>query len=321
MTTRRFILVPAIVAAALGLLVACGGDENRGSSASTADIGQGLAPGEFEIDIVGRVRSVGPYSGDRVRLRYSPSTYGSSRERRDGTGGRERVVATNDEGPYSLMMRMDLQRGDEEPDRETGHVTIQLPPGARAGQTYPLETFARARHGEAFVQFGGYGQSLNIGGSGTISIAEIGERLSLQFEFSGGDEAEGNYRHIRGRAYQIPLTRNGEAHYQLLVDGQREDRVEFMRFRNDWSIQGPELSFDFPGDVARPGTFQLANRRGPGVVSVSLQNHRGLDFSGSIDVVQDGEIWSATFEFEGEGDVSIRGQGSFDHLQGRPAHR
>ncbi|TVQ34951.1 MAG: hypothetical protein EA370_09905 [Wenzhouxiangella sp.] len=306
----------------MGLLVACGGDGNSGTSASGIDIGQGLAPGEFEIDIVGRVRSIGPYTGDREFLLFTPSTYEESQVRRDGTGGRERVVATNDDGPYSLLMRMDLQRGDEEPDRETGNVVIQLPPGARAGQTYPLETLARARHGEAFLRFGGYGQRLNINGSGTVTIGEIGEQLSLQFEFSGGDEAEGNYRHIRGRAFQIPLTRRGEASYQLVINGQREDRVEHTRFRNDRNIRvAQELSFTFPGDVAQPGSYQLANRPSSGVVGLSLENFRGLDISGSIDVLQDGEIWSATFEFEGEGDVSIRGQGSFDHLQGREAHR
>lgn len=299
------------------MLIACGGEGSNSagaSSATAADIGQGLEPGQYEIDIVSRVRSVGPYSGDRESLRYGPSAYTQSRERRDGTGGRQRVDASNDDGPYSIMMRMDLQRGDEEPDRETGHVTIQLPPDAQAGQTYVLQSLALASHGEAYFQFGGYGQRLNMSGSGTIHVAEIGEHLSISFEFSGGDEAEDNYRHIRGRAYQIPLTRRGEAHYSMSIDGDEQALIEMARFRNAGSIMiGQDLSFNFHGEP-QPGSFSLARRSAPGVIGVHLVGNSDLDISGDLELSREGDIWSASFRFEGTGNRTISADGQFDHL-------
>jgi hypothetical protein len=309
-----------ILIAAVGLMTGCGNENSGSASTSASAIGQGLAPGQFELEVVGYVRSVGPYSGGGEAVSFTPSNYGRSRERQDGTGGRQHVSATNADGPYRVRMQIELQRRDEEPDSSS--VTIQLPPGARAGQTYPLETPHRARHGEAILAIMGYGQSLTFEGSGTVNVVELDEHVSLQFEFHGGSPEHDNERHAIGRVYQVPLTRRGESQYQLIVDGQREDRADATRFRNDWSIQvAQEMMFDFPGDVAQPGTYRLASRRSPGVVSLSLQNYRGLDISGTLEVRRDGDTWSATFEFEGQGDVNVRGQGGFDHLPARPGHQ
>ena len=316
MMTRPWLFMAVIC----GVLVGCGNGSPAGGSVTATDIGQGLAPGEFEIEIDGYIRSVGPYSGEDEAVRFRPYNYGRSRERRDGTGGRQHVTATNADGPYNIRMLVELQRRDEEPD--SGSVMIQLPPGARAGQTYPLETPVRARHGEAILAINGYGQPLTFNGSGTVSVAELGEHVSLQFEFHGGSPEQDNERHASGRVYQVPLTRRGESQYQLVVDGEPEDRVDSTRFRNDWSIMvAQEISLDFPGEVAQPGTYRLANRRGPGVVSLRLHNYpRELEISGTMELAQDGDTWSATFEFEGQGEVNVRGQGRFDHVTARQAH-
>jgi len=304
-----------ILAATFGVLAGCGGEGSPGKSASAAPIGQGLAPGEHAIEVVGPVvRSVGPYSGARDAVRFAPNTYGQSRERRDGTGGRQEVLATNDAGPYTIRMRMDLQREDQEPDRETAAVTIQLPPEARAGQTYRLENTAQARHGEAFLSIMGYGQSLPFGGSGTVSVAELGEHLSVQFEFRGGQPDEDNERHVIGRAYKIPLSRQGEAHYTLVVAGEATDRIQHTRFRNAGSIMvGPSMQFDL-GDERQPGRYRLANRPGAGAIGLQLFDHRGVDVGGEIDLERHGDTWSATFQFDAQGETSLRGEGGFDHV-------
>lgn len=304
-----------MMAIAVLALAGCGGDAaGSGASASVTQIGQGLSPGEYELEVVGAVRSVGPYSGDREALRFSPSNYGQSRERHDGTGGRELVVANNVDGPFSVRLRADLQRGDEEPDRETGAVVIQLPPGARAGQSYPLETGARARHGEAILALNAYGQPLNFGGSGTVSVAELGEQISLQFEFRGGSAEDDNERHIIGRAYRVPLTRQGEARYRLSVDGGTEERIELARFRNARSMMVAQaMQINFDGEPT-PGTYPIANRAAAGVVGLQLFEHRDAEISGEIELMREDDTWSARFRFQGEGDAVIRGEGGFDHV-------
>jgi len=233
------------------------------------------------------------------------------------------VVANNVDGPFIVRLRADLQRGDDEPDRELGAVAIQLPPGAAAGQTYALENSPIARHGEAYLILMGYGQPLRFGGSGTVSVAELGDHVSLQFEFRGGSAEEDNERHIIGRAYRIPLTLRGEARYELTVNGEREERADQMRFRNDRSIiVDQQMTFGFPGDVAQPGTYRVVSGR-PGAGEVSLNLHdlpRDLEISGNMDIRQDGETWSGSFEFEAQGEVSVQGRGSFDHVAAREAH-
>ena len=314
-----------IAVTAAFLLAGCGGEAaSSAGSVSTADIGQGLNPGEHELEIVGPVRTVGPYSGDREVVGFMPSNYGQSRERRDGTGGRELVTANNVDGPFAVRMRADLQRGDDEPDRELGAVTLQLPPGAAAGQTYPLENSARARHGEAFLVLMGYGQSLRFDGSGTVSVAELGDHVSLQFEFRGGSAEDDDQRHIIGRAYRVPLTLRGEARYELTINGQREERADQTRFRNDRSLMvAQEITFGFPDPVAQPGSYRVVSGRpGAGEVSLSLHEQpRNVEISGTLDIRRNGEIWSGSFEFEGQGEVSIQGRGSFDHVAAREAHR
>ncbi len=310
-----------MLAFVLLLIAGCGADGsgNAGAAGASADeIGQGLSLGDFELEMVGHVRTVGPYSGDREPAEFAPSNYGQTRERRDGTGGRELVVANNMDGPFSLRLRADLQRGDDEPDRELGAVFIQLPPGAEAGRTYPLETSPRARHGEAFVALMGYGQPLSFGGSGTVSVAELGDHLSLQFEFHGGNAEDDNERYIIGRAYRIPLSLRGEARYTLSINGTEEDHIEMTRFRNIRSIMvGQSMQINFDGEP-RPGVFALGNRAAGDVVGIDLFEHRSADFGGQIELNQDGDIWSATFEFEGSGETIIRGSGGFEHVRAFP---
>lgn len=320
MRVTRNVIV--IVLASLFVLAACGGNDSASpgvSGASAADIGEGLAPGDFEVEMVGHVRTTGPYTGDREPVSFHPNNYGRSRELSDGSGGRQHVTATNADGPYRLLMYVQLQLRDEDP--EPGSIMLQLPPDVRAGQTYAMATPQRARHGEAALAVNGDGRVLSFGGTGTVTVAELGDYATLQFEFHGGSAEHDNERHLVGRAYRIPVTPRGEAQYQLVIDGQAEDRVLPTRFRNDWSIHiGQELMFDFPGQVAQPGTYQVGNRRGPGVASVSIQDHRGVDYSGTIEIRQDGETWSGTFEFEGEGDFSVRSQGGFEYVQARRGH-
>ncbi len=308
------------------LFAACGNADSPDSSgssgspgASVAEIGDGLAPGEFEVDIHGHIRTVGPYTGDREPVNFHPNNYGRSRELADGRGGRQHVTATNADGPYRLHLYIQLQVGDDDP--EPGSIMLQLPPDVRAGQTYVMATPRLARHGEAVLAINGDGRVLGFGGTGTVTVAELDEHASLHFEFHGGSAEQNNERHLVGRAYRIPVTPRGEAQYELVIDGEAGERVLPTRFRNDWSIHvGQELMFDFPGQVAQPGTYQIGNRRGAGVASVSIQDHRGVDYSGSIEIRQDGDTWSGTFELQGEGDHSIRSRGGFEHVAARRGH-
>ena len=316
MGTSRMVIVAGIMV----LLAACSGEGNTGAGSSLSSISQGLSPGEFELEVDGYIRTQGVYAGGGEAAEFAPSNYGRSRERNDGSGGRQHVTATNADGPYRLRFNLDLQRRDEEPHDSS--VTIQLPPDARAGETYPLETALRARHGEAILAINGYGQVLRFDGGGTVSVAELGEHISLQFEFEGGTPGSDYHRQARGRAYQIPLSPRGETQLQLVVDGQSEEMALFSRFRNDRSLMAAQtLSFDFPGDVVQPGTYSLAGRGGPGVASLHLENlPRDLDINGTIDLEQDGDRWSGTFQFEAEGEVSVLGEGRFDYVTARPAH-
>lgn len=306
-----------LLTTALATLIGCGGADGGAGGASAAQIGQGLSPGDHEIEVVGYVRSIGPYSGSREAAVFAPNTYGATRERRDGTGGRQEVVATNDDGPYVIRMRADLQRNEQEPDRETASVAIHLPPEARAGQTYVLETPRRARHGEAFLAINGYGQVLPFGGSGTVTVAELGEHVSLQFEFRGGSAEHEDERHVIGRAYKIPLSRQGEARYTLSMDGQSEPYAQRTIFRNARSIMvGSAMQINFDGEIAQPGSYRLANRQAEGVIGLQLFDHRDVDISGHIELERQDDVWAASFEFEGtgEGETTISGRGGFDHV-------
>lgn len=297
----------------LVLLSGCGSADNGG--ASTEAIGQGLDSGEFELNVDGRITSVGPYSGDRTHLEFRPSTYQATRERNDGFGGRQRVRATNADGPYALMMRADLARGDDEPDRETGVFHIQLPPDARAGETYVMRGASHARHGEAVGELGGYGQTLMNTGTGEVTIAEIGEHLSLSFDFSVNEPDHERYLRVHGRAWRIPLTRQGETHYTFTDEEGTETHVDATVFRNPRSVMvGQRMSFDFAEDHPPAGEYRIGRRSGPGVVHLGIHGRGRMDLDGHLNLSHDDGVWSASFQFEGEG---VSGEGTIEHLRSR----
>lgn len=195
-----------VVAGIMALLAACGGEGNAGAGSSPGSIGQGLSPGEFELEVDGYIRTQGVYVGGGEAAEFAPSNYGRSRERNDGSGGRQQVTATNAEGPYRLRFNLDLQRRDEEPDDSS--VTIQLPPGARAGETYPLETALRARHGEAILAINGYGQVPGRCGSAGNILPGTTWRPRRGFTAPGESSPQSGYQwHHRAAAGPRSLVR------------------------------------------------------------------------------------------------------------------
>jgi hypothetical protein len=313
----------------LGALLMLGGCGNAGNGqdggtaarVSASDIGQGLQPGEFELNISGFVETTAPYEGDGPAARFQPWTYSTARERADGFGGREQVETWNATGPYRLWLHAGVRREGED---DMASVWIQLPPEARGGRTYTIRHSRLARQGEAYAGLQRRDmvwRDTSRALEGTVTVAEIGDDLTLSFDFHNGREDEQATR-VQGRAYRIPYMPRGEAFYTATADGEKHDiQARVLRQARDSSFDAfttgdapVHVGFDF--DVARPvpGTYTFGQRRAPGVVGLSIGGQRFDSVDGSLELSETDGYYTAVFELSTQGDHPMSAQGRFEYI-------
>jgi len=264
------------------------------------------------------VVSTGPYTGDGPAARFQPWTYSQARERADGYGGRERVDTWNASGPYRIWLHTAVSRDGA--DEEMSSTWIQLPPEARAGQTYVIRHSRRARHGEAYaglqrrdMAWRETSQSLE----GEVTLAEIGDLLSLSFHFNNGREDEQRVE-VQGRAYRIPFMPRGEAFYAYTREGETEQvAVQALRQAQDhrFEVLTELVSFSF-GPDPQPGTYQLAARRDwdNRLVGVSGGGVRMDAVDGSLELTERDGYLFIDFQFQTEGPTPVAAEGRFEWI-------
>lgn len=324
MTSRSMNQQSMLLAASLFLLAGCGNGGNggdgettsRSSGADAARMADGLEPGEFELDISGFVVSTGPYTGDGPAARFVPRTYTESRERSDGFGGRERVDTWNATGPYRLFLHSAVQRdgGDE----EMSTVWIQLPPEARAGETYTIRHSRMARQGEAFAGLQRRDMAWRDNSrmlEGAITIGEIGDHLTASFQFNNGrDDSE--RVDIQGRVYRTPYLPRGEAYYTFTHEGETEevaDRVQRQARDDRFYVMTDRVSFSF-GPDPQPGTYRLAPSRdwSNRLVGVHVAGVRMDAVDGSVELSEENGYFTMKFDFTTEGETPASAEGRFE---------
>jgi hypothetical protein len=209
------------------------------------------------------------------------------------------VETSNADGPYRLQLWQEIRRGDEDPG--TGRVWIQLPPNARAGQTYTLRDSRRGRDGEAYGGVVGayHAWSINRNLEGEIHIGEIGEFLTASFHLHNGAEPDAENRlDVTGRVNRIPFRPRTEAVYTLVHGGETTEGIRGT-IRQDRptnyliSVQRA-FSVEFDGPP-QPGTYALGTRRSSGVVSLHINDIRLDAVEGTLEVREDGDRFLMTF--------------------------
>ena len=199
-------------------LVACGNSSpSNSSSVSAADIGAGLSAGEYEIRFSGSLSDGGPWESERGPVSVFHNSYREQRARSDFPG-RQGVERSEGEGPYMLRIQRLISRDGQE--AQYGRVDIQLPPNARAGQSYPIRGRFYAEDGQAYAELvspghlresghTGWRENGNIGRpplTGELRIGEIGAVLTASFELQvANDSDHPRYAQVSGRVFQVPI--------------------------------------------------------------------------------------------------------------------
>jgi hypothetical protein len=314
----------------LSFLSSCGSSDisssgNAASRASMRDISKGLGDGEFEVALSGFIETTGTYQGDRPPSIFRANSIRSSRERKDGTGGRTAVMASNAEGPYRVSLRTQLKRGDGDP--ENGLFWIQLPAGAKAGQTYNLRDSLRSKDGEAYAGIigDGHGWTQSRGLEGKVHVAELGETISLYVDFHNNRPEDSGHR-IEGtvRANKLPFDERAEGTYTIKGSNIDESRTfgitSQSQIRNNrlTVLVGTGLYFEFHGAEPPVGTYQIGRRRSESVVSTSLSDLTYESLDGTLELAKDNGIYSAKFSFTTQGEDEVRVDGSFYNLKFTP---
>ena len=306
----------------MSLFACSGGDSpssSLGSRASLKDISNGLEPGEFEMDLSGFVQYVGRYIGDRPETRFVARTIRQSRERRDGSGGRTRVFATNAEGPYRISLRFEAQRQDEDPVETS--FWLQLPAGAKAGQTYPIVSSLRAKDGEAYGGFIGDGYAWRVNNiEGSVYIAELGDVASLYVELNNTVDKESDRRlDAKIRMNKIPFDITPEGTYKIKgkdLDEERTFRLTVQQKANRLTILvGRDLYLEFDGSSPEPGTYNIARRRSEDTVSASVSPFKYDNIGGEIVLKEEDGFYSAEYSIKTEGGEEVEVNGMFQHLE------
>jgi hypothetical protein len=324
MTLRSTFHLGILLVGSLMMLMGCGnGGNGEGITRSGgADIGRmtaGLEPGEFDLDITGFVVSTGPYTGDGPAARFEPRTYTASRERADGFGGRERVDTWNATGPYRIWLHSAVSRDGGEEEMAT--TWVQLPPDARAGQTYTIRHSRMARQGEAYAGL----QRRDMVWSetartleGEITVGEIGDYLTASFHFHNGREDDQRIE-ITGRVHRAPYLPRGEAFFTYTRDGETEevaDRLVRQAQDHRFEVWADLVGFSF-GPDPQPGTYQLAPRRDwdNRIVGVSGGGVRMDSVDGSVELTEQDGYFTMNFQFAAEGPTPVSAQGRFEWVR------
>ncbi len=208
-------------------LAACGngsaGSGSSGGSITAADIGAGLEAGGYEITFSGSLADGGAWESDRPPVSVFPNAYREQRARSDFPG-RQGVARGEGQGPYMLRIQRLISRDGGE--AQYGRVDLQLPPDARAGESYVIQGRFYAEDGQAYAELvspghwvGGAGGNMeehtgwrergNLGNppiTGTLDIGEIGQVLTASFELTVADDPE-HLRHavVSGRVFKVPI--------------------------------------------------------------------------------------------------------------------
>ena len=199
-------------------LAGCGnGSAGAGGSVSAEEIGAGLDAGGYEISFSGTLADGGPWESERPPVSVVPNSYREQRPRSDFPG-RQGVARSEGQGPYMLRIQRLISRNGEE--AQYGRLDVQLPPNARAGETYSITGRFFAEDGQAYAELvspgalredghTGWRENGNIGNpplSGEIRIGEIDEVLTASFEMQVGEDADHpRYAQVSGRVFQVPI--------------------------------------------------------------------------------------------------------------------
>ncbi len=322
MNTRHTCIAVILTLSIPFMLGGCGDGSNGGYGGSTSrvsasDIGQGLEPGQFALDISGFVVSTGDYQGDVPAARFQPWNYGSSRERAEGYGGRQEVEVWNATGPYRIWLLTEVSRDGG--DTEDASAWVQLPPDAQAGRTYPIRSTRMARHGEAYGGLQRHDMVWRDGShslEGEVTIAEIGEHLTATFHFDNGREDEQHTR-VEARVYRVPFMPRGEAFYTFTRDGETTEfagRVNRHSQDHRLELMSEHVHLRFP-PRPEPGTYPLEPRRDDtrGVVSLSAGG-RFDTVDGTVEVSENAGYYTINFAFTTQGQDEVSAEGRFEWI-------
>lgn len=286
----------------LALLAACGGG-NGSASAGGVDrsaITEGLASGEYEINLDGAVSRLGSYEGERGPYDFAPASGG-----------------TNANGPYRVRVRTRTQFGD---DQRVAYLLIVLPAGTEAGR-HELTALRDAGDDDAHAMFRATGQAWNFARdvSGHIDIAEIGDVLTAAYAVEMAD-GDGNTVRLDGRMKGIPFQPQAETDTRITIDGE-EEHFEGGSIRAAYGELriGPTRSaigVTLPESV-EPGTYDLAAGFDGDGLRVSLYGASGRidELDGTITFEETGNTFSGSFEFTASGDHAVDAKGVFEGLE------
>lgn len=283
-------------------LTACGGESGGAGQvdqAAVEAIGDGLEPGDYQLEVDGSVRVTGASGDERGPYEFRPSTS------KDGT---------NAEGPYNFRVRAMTERDSEE---IMAYAMFTVPAGTVPG-TYPLTSSRAAGDDDAYAMLRATEQAWNFAKDvdGTLTIGELGNHLSAKFDFEAAD-GEGEKVEVRGRMFRVPFSPQPEATATITVNGESEKFSGRARFMSDSLIIGPlRGGLTFPLTAAlESGTHQLQLGRDGDGIRVNLPIDADT-LDGRISLERDGEYLHGDFDLEAKGDDdTLEADGQFEFLK------
>lgn len=279
-----------------------GGEAAAADESAVDEIGEGLEPGGYEIEVTGDVEQLGEYEGNND----SPYTF------RPGSEG------TNDEGPYILRVRTHTERDGDEIG---AYALISLPAGTEPG-TYELKANQKADDDEAYAMFRAEAQEWVIARevSGEVTVGEIGDEVTIAFDFEAADGDDKGVE-VNGRVFKIPFEYSTSVRADATIDGEddefRSARVHYVDNDDAYSVSVGPLSnmfiFSLPADV-ESGSYDLVLDGDEEGIELSRDTSYD-EFEGTIDIEREGQFAHGEFDFAASGpDEEAELSGRFDYV-------
>ncbi len=264
------------------------------------DIGDGLEPGDSELNVDGVVEIIGEADDDRGPADVGPASGG-----------------TNHDGPYRLRLRANTERDGEE---TTAYAMVVLPEGTSPG-TYELTDNNSAGDDDAYAMFRATAQRWAIARDveGEVTVGEIGDETSIAFEFDAED-GDGESVSVHGRVYRLGFDYSTAIEATRVVDGEESDidsGSSMYRDNRDKYIlrMGPvtsQIFINIPADIDA-GSYTLSDdAEDDDVLEVSADGIGDVD--GQIEIERDGNFAHGEFEFDADGDEEQHVSGRFEYM-------
>ncbi|MFY0990534.1 hypothetical protein [Halomonas sp. C05BenzN] len=316
-TPRRYPLLLALLGA--GLVTGCGDD--NGGSASTGNPAvvdalhsqlEALEAGQSTLTLTGAVTSTGDTPRD---ARASQDVY------RPALGGGASRRGSNAEGPYALTLYTDAVHESAPDETVSARVSLVLPEGAEAGQTYAIAAFRDADEEQVQAHVRGDGEIGTIGRQvqGSLYLAELGEEVAAawRLEAADGDDDEASRVEAEGAVAGLAFTPQREARYEITVNGESDRHLGRVAIHEspggfDMSI-GNRILLSLPAAV-EAGDYALSDRSDDGVIRVSLMRHEVEEVSGTLLLRERNGVFDAEITLEASGEDEVRLSGDLEEL-------